>query len=250
MNFKFQIQDKTLTYKKSYKHEELFCTFKFLTPEWKHLEKYAIFWNKKGKSFIRYLGKGMVGRCPIPKEVFNELYFYAQVYANDDIKTQKKKVFLQENIPFDNTCGKKELDKFFNTIEEDSIDDIFYDDNKLLIYSNNKLIKTIDIVDEQLLVKVIEGTAPNFIVDTIFSEESEHPVANKTLYRALKQKVNKESLAKVSFTGSYNDLKDIPIEFPSEAHTHESEDITNWEDAIGEDLDDFVNNLIENLEGE
>jgi len=254
LNLKFEVENGILRYKKPRNNihtdsDGLFTSFVFTTPDWKHIDKYAIFWNKQGKSIIRYLGKGMKEQCPTPQEVLNELYFYVQVYANDNIKTQKEKVFIYDEVPIHHKkekCNKKDLNIFFKKMEN-KIDNIIYDDNKLLIYANNTLVKTIDIVDEGLLAKVVTGDAPQYIIDNALSNESEHPVANKTIYEALQKKANVNCLARVAFTGDYEDLINKPTELPVVEHTHESSDIRNWEDTIEEDFDDFIDDLIENL---
>ena len=115
MNLKFEVENGILRYKKPRNNihtdsDGLFTSFVFTTPDWKHIDKYAIFWNKQGKSIIRYLGKGMKEQCPTPQEVLNELYFYVQVYANDNIKTQKEKVFIYDEVPIHHKkekCNKK-----------------------------------------------------------------------------------------------------------------------------------------------
>ena len=254
MNLKFEIENGILRYKKPRNniHDDsdgLFSSFVFTTPDWKHIDKYAIFWDKKGKSFIRFLGKGMKERCPTPQEVLNDLFFYVQVYANDNVKTQKIKVFIYDEIPHHHTrkkYDKKSLNDFFRQMEN-KIDNIIYDDNKLLVYANNSLVKTIDIVDEGLLAKIAIGDAPQFIVDEALSETSEHPVSNKIIYEALQEKANINNLSTVAFTGDYNDLINKPTSLPMEPHTHDSSDITNWEDSVEEDFDNFINDLIENL---
>ena len=254
MNLKFEIEDMVLRQKKSSTHKKndldnLFCSFVFTTPEWKHIDKYAVFWNRKGKSTIRYLGKGIKEQCDLPEIVLNDLFFHVQVYANDDVYTQKLKVFTLEDVPVEKKHGhheKKFLNDFFKKMDK-KIDNIIYDDGKFLIYANNKLIKSIDIVDEKLISNILNGIAPQIIVDMAISENSDLPVSSRLVYQALQEKVDKDSLAQVAYTGSYNDLTDIPDSFTPSPHTHQSDDIENWNDSIEEDLDSFVEDLIENL---
>lgn len=242
MSFKFEIENKTIRQKKTKDQEDLFCSFIFCTPEWKHLEKYVIFWNKQGKSSIRYIGDGIKGQCPIPKSVLDDLYFHIQVYANDELFTHKIKIFSYEQKRpehfYKHNNKKRMLNKFFESMEN-KIDNIVYEDNKLLIYSNNKLSKTIDIVDEQLLEKVLTNTAPDYIVDTALSPESNHPLANKVIYELLQTKMDLTSLSNVAFTGSYNDLVDVPEEFTPAQHNHNVEDINDFDDNVEESFDEF-----------
>lgn len=255
MNLKFEVEDMILRQKKSFNHKKtdlnnLFCSFVFTTPEWKHIDKYAVFWNRKGKSTIRYLGTRVKEQCELPEMVLNDLFFYVQVYANDDVYTQKLKVYVLEDVPTlkprEHYHTKENLNDFFSKMEN-KIDNIVYDSGNFLIYSNNKLIKTIDVVDEQLISRLLAGITPEMIFDIATSEESDLPIACKLTYKALKNKVDVTDLPLVAITGSYNDLEDIPEEFPSAPHTHQKDDITDFDSSVEEDFDDFIDILINNL---
>ena len=255
MSFNFEIENKLIIQKKSLNKEDLFCSFVFHTPEWKHLDKYAIFWNKEGKSSISYIGPKQKGQCPIPQMVLDDLFFYIQVYANDNILTNKLKIFTVDQKRPKHHCKEK---REFDVKQEDKIDNVVYEDNKLLFYANNKLVQTIDIIDEQLLQKVLANTAPEYIVDTVLSSTSNHPLANKTIYRLLQKKMDLNSLSSIAYTGSYNDLKDVPEEFPPMSHNHTTNDITDFDEAIDGNInlkvdvnmDDLIEAMIEELEKE
>ena len=252
MNLKFEVEDKILKQKRSHHlhHKDLdnlFCSFVFTTPDWKHLEKYVIFWNRKGKTTIRSLGKGMKTQCPIPSMVLNDLFFKMQVYANDNVHTQKIKVFTYDEVPIKKDKDPVHLLNHFFEEMEKKIDNIVYDDNKLLIYVNNELVKSIDIVDERLLEKIMNGTAPQVIVDQVLSPDSEMAISNKAVYEALQNKLDKTSLSTVAQTGSYNDLVDVPTEFPPSSHTHVSEDISNLDETVEDDLENLIDCLINEL---
>ena len=249
MNFKFEVNEDILIQKKSHHYEDLddlFCSFVFTSREWKHLEKYAVFWNRRGKSTIRYLGRGLKEKCTIPKMVLNDLFFYVQVYANDSVKTRKTKVFTSEPIHGDlnhDKHNKRMLNRFFEEMEN-KIDNIVYEDNKLLIYANNTLVESIDLVDDALVYKVLQGNTPTFVTDMALSPDSDLPIANKAVYNALQEKIDISSLATVALTGSYNDLIDIPTEFNPSEHTHNADDITNLGNSVDENIDDLMDQLI------
>ena len=38
----------------------------------------------------------------------------------------------------------------------------------------------------------------------------------------------------------YNDLINKPTALPAADHTHQSEDITNWDEAVSEDLEELI----------
>ena len=69
----------------------------------------------------------------------------------------------------------------------------------------------------------------------------------KNIFLTRLEKANINNLSTVAFTGDYNDLINKPTGLPMEPHTHDSSDITNWEDSVEEDFDNFINDLIENL---
>lgn len=251
LNFKFEVEDMILSQKKSCHHtqndiDNLFCSFVFTTPEWKHIEKYAVFWNRKGKSTVRYLGTGVQERCELPEIVLNDLHFFVQVYANDDVYTQKLKVFTQKDVPIKKKKqDKKQLNEFFTQMEN-KIDNIVYDNGKFLVYANNKLVNSIDVIDEKLMSRILEGLAPQFIIDEA-AESEDLPISVKIIYKALRDKVDIGDLALVAFTGDYNDLENKPESFPVEEHTHNSNDIIDLEDSVEQDFDDFLDDLIESL---
>ena len=260
MDFDFTIDGETIQQikQKNNQNENLgtpFCNFHFLTSNWKHLEKYAIFWTRKGKSTIRYITKRMTGKCQIPEMILNDLFFYIQIYANDKAVTNKIKVFTLKDATnveeqYQNQCFEKErIDDFLKEMEN-KIDEIIYDDGKILIFYNNKLIRKIDLVDEKLIERILKGVAPKLVVETATQQNSDLPISSKMVFTLLKTKVNITDLASVAFTGDYNDLNNIPNKFPPTAHKHQTNDIENWDDTFDEDLGDFIDDLIENIKGE
>lgn len=245
MNFEFEIQNKVLRQKRSHHHHkgDIVSSFVFKSKEWNHLDKYVIFWNKKGKNTIRYITDGKYGECEIPKMCLDDLYFYIQIYANEEFYTQKLKVFnktpcSEKNIHYQN--GDAEfINKLLNKLD-DKIDNIEYENNSLKIYSNNKLINTIELVDSQLIYKILSGQAPGYIVDTVLSPDSDNPLANKTIYNLINKKVEYAQLSHVAFSGEYSDLSGIPNEFTPEQHTHNVAEIIDFDINIDNVLDQLA----------
>ena len=92
MYLEFEIKNNQIKRKNiegDYKYKKQ-CSFSFLTKEWKHKEKYVIFWTENNKSIIRSLGHKSHSKCRIPKELTN--IFSIQVYANDNLYTNKLKI--------------------------------------------------------------------------------------------------------------------------------------------------------------
>lgn len=154
MKLKFEVKDKQILRKNiqvlASKSSE--CSFTF-DAKWVVLEKYAIFWTEKNKSYVKYLGKGKECTCSIPKEVFEYNVFSIQVYANDDYTTQKLKLGA---IPEGYTISKPQkcnnkpkeytnkdpeiiLYQVFSQLET-KIDEIKYNNGFLECYANKKII--------------------------------------------------------------------------------------------------------------
>lgn len=241
MSLKFEIENMELKQRPSKKEDNLFCSFLFTTPEWKSVEKYAIFWNRQNKSTIKYLGTKRKATCPLPESLLSDLYFYVQIYSNESIQTKKVKVYTH-TMP---DCYHKMKRKKDKKIAINGIDDIKYENNQLLLYANGNLQDTIDIIDDGLIQRVLSGFAPEFIIDTTLSPNSTNPLANKTIYLLLNKKIEKGELSPIAFSGSFNDLIDVPDFAPLE-HTHDSEDINDLENSIEPNL----NNLLEILTNE
>ena len=77
MDLKFEIKNNQILRKniQVLASEKTKCHFTFSTKEWWELEKYVIFWTKKEKSIIKYLGKGKKCECKIPEELIKENLF-------------------------------------------------------------------------------------------------------------------------------------------------------------------------------
>ena len=111
----------------------------------------------------------------------------------------------------------------------------------------NRLIDTIDILDEKLLKKIQNGTSLEVIVDTVLSKTSNHAIANKTVYNALLDFLKASDLSKIALTGDYNDLKNIPNEFNPTHHNHIMVDVVDYEENIDFDLGKLLDNLYDEI---
>lgn len=223
------------------------CSFFFHSKEWNHLEKYAIFWTDKNKSIIRYLGEGCQLQCQIPEELTD--VFSIQVYANDNIKTNKIEIGTTIKQPKEK-CKKpiKKCDTntiFYDIYQqlEQKIDSIKYIDNTFYIYSSNKLIKSVNLYDKDLMKKIIEDEIIKINIDTQLSPDSDNAVQNKTIYNELNKKENSANLSKIARTGDYNDLKNIPTEFNPKHHNHVVVDVVDYEENIDIDLNALLDIL-------
>jgi len=229
------------------------CNFFFESKEWRYIEKYVIFWTEKNKSIIRYLGEGCNLACVIPEEIDD--IFSIQVYATDNIKTNKIQIGTTRKEP-QKEC-KKPIKKcnttniFYDIYQqlEQKIDSIKYVDNTFYIYSSNKLIKSVELYDKDLLKKLIEDQLIKLNVDSELSKESENPLQNKVIYEELNKKENSNSLSRVSRTGDYNDLNNKPNEFPPSKHTHSKEDLDDFDISVDTDIELMLIKITDDILG-
>lgn len=135
----------------------VFCKFNFITKEWKHQEKYIVFWDSKNKTTIKSLGRKQECECKIPQQILKENIFAIQIYANKELATQKLKVATippgytiekEKNNPClkkdkksckDEYNSKKIFRKIFTELES-KIDKIDYKNGYLTCYAGDKLI--------------------------------------------------------------------------------------------------------------
>ena len=252
MNLRFEIINQKIRQKTNFeKQNEINCLFKFITSEWGSLEKYIIFWNEKNKSIIQSLGKEMECSCQVPEKILEGDYFSIQIYSENNLSTNKIKIdsFIESE-----ECPKKidiiqeppkEKCRCHEGVDTENyiIDNVKYKNNKILFYSDNKLIKSIDILDVQLLEKIKNNLSLEVVVDTVLSETSENPVMNKTIYNALLEFLKASDLATIALTGDYNDLKNIPTEFNPTYHNHHVVDVVDYEENINVDLNALLDVL-------
>ena len=150
MHFRFEIQGKKIKRRniKILASQNSECSFIFIDPQWVPIEKYVIFWTKKGKSYVRYLGTGKDCKCTIPEEIFDHNIFSLQVWANDDLYTQKLKlgtipegysISQKDKKTYKDTDAEVILYQVFSQLET-KIDNILYKDGFLECYANKKLV--------------------------------------------------------------------------------------------------------------
>lgn len=258
MKIKFEIDNNDIKIKKPLDNDvynNIDCYFNFVSEEWFCVEKYVIFWDNKNKSIILSLGDKKHGFCKLPDSIIGD-YFYLQVYASNKILTSKLKVNINidsNQVNYEDTQIKekeancweqrndllKEKNRIINKIE--------YENNNILIYSQNRLIKTINLVDHELLQKINDGISLENIVDTVLSEDSENAIANKTVYNALLDFLKESDLSRIALTGDYNDLKNIPTEFNPIHHNHVVVDVIDYEENIDFDLGKLLDSLYDEI---
>ena len=155
------------------------CKFTFATNEWENVDKFAIFKDSWNESYLVHLGKDSICTCAPPGDVLTGTYFKVSIYAGDLLTTNEKTVAL---VPSGYTTHIK--------IPENQSIDIF---TQLFAALNSKVS---DITYENGVMRV-------------FSENGELAVFDL---------ITTSNLSPVATTGSYNDLTDVPSEFPPTSH--------------------------------
>lgn len=258
MYLEFEIKNNQIKRKNiegDYKNKKQ-CCFSFLTKEWKHKEKYVIFWTENNKSIIRSLGHKSHSKCKIPKELTN--IFSIQVYANDNLYTNKLKIGTtikeKQNVKKKpckkiNKCSTDNILYDIYQQLEQKVDSVKYIDNVLYIYSSNKLIKTVDLYDKNLIQKLIDDELISINIDSELSETSINALQNKVIYNELNKKEDSKNLSKVARTGDYSDLNNLPTDFKPSKHMHTKEDLINFDYDVDEDIEIILMKLTDDILG-
>ena len=167
---------------KNYVH----CKFIFLTDDWGDEKKFAIFKDHKGRAYNVLLEND---ECTVPDDALKKDFFTVSVYSGDLITTNELVIIVIPSGYTKKICRASEgqKDVYVQAFEDinKKIDDIIYRDNILHIYKNNTLVRSINIFTDEVL-----------------------------------DELGKLIEIPEQFSGSYNDLTDIPETFPVEQHTH------------------------------
>lgn len=188
---------------------------------WKGCTLFATFSNDLGYIETVPLGEyNEILSCIVPPRIVKGGFFSLYICSDDNYKTNTISITLTNSYH----KAKKKcniISEVFAHIET-KIDDIVYDNYQIKCYSGGELIDAIYIgnVDEDLVKDWIHEQMVSF----------------------------KDTLADVAFTGSYNDLKDVPETFTPSSHSHTTEDIVNIDekhDQINEELISLLTNEID-----
>lgn len=250
LNFKikekkiFKLQDKKIDNLSYYK-----CKFYFDYPTWNNKEIFVNFINDSGYSKSVFLGKyESVLSCTIPKRIITDNQtFQIFLYANN-IKTNKISVHL-----FGQTEQYVERDQVIENVLQQidkKIDNVVFNNNRIEFYSNNNLINTIYI--DNIDVNIIKSEMQSYFAQ--MNPKIDNIVLNDNVIICYADsEIICEiplMLSDVAWTGSYNDLKNIPNEFNPSQHTHEMIDVIDYEDNVSMDLNVLLDNLSDEINKE
>lgn len=181
MELKFNIKNQTLTRIDKHiivnkSHDYLTLKFKFLTDDWNGLTKYVIL-KDENNAYQFSIGMNNIGYLDVPGFVLEGNFFKVSLYAGNRITTNEKTVVL---IPAGYTTNispvtDDDVKDVFATLTEalaDKINSITYEEGYLKCWSDNKLLYSIELVDNEL------------------SCYSEHAVSNSVITSALGSKAD------------------------------------------------------------
>jgi len=157
--------------------------------------------------------------CLVPARIVNGGYFSLYI-SNDHKKTNTISVALTNHYKkAEEKCNIiSELFAHINT----KIDDVVYENYQLKFYSNGVLSNVIYLgnVDEELIADLVMNQLDTF----------------------------KSTLAPIAFTGSYNDLVDVPETFTPSQHSHNSDDIEDFDEVSEGNTDNLLSALIDEID--
>ena len=157
--------------------------------------------------------------CLIPTRIAAGGYCSMYIFSDDNRKTNTISIALTNHYTkAEEKCNV--ISEIFAHIDE-KIDDIIYENYQLKCYSNGILKDVIYLgnIDEELIHELVHNQLQEF----------------------------KDTLATVAFTGSYNDLVDVPIEFTPSPHTHVVDDIEDLEQSDTQQDDRLLTYLIDEV---
>lgn len=146
----------------------VFCNFRFKTEEWTNKEKFAIFKDSWGKSYVSYLGTNCNCRCVVPAEALKGTNFKVSVYGGDLITSSELTILLVPSgytTRISPTAEPMSRDVFVEIFDQlqNKIDDIVYEDGYLRCYSAGEIVTEL-----MLLVDIeeqIRELIPSFRLD-------------------------------------------------------------------------------------
>jgi len=195
------------------------CKF-YLKEMWKGAILSVTFMNDIGYIETVDLGEyDEVLTCLLPARIALGEYFSFYIQSNDNRKTNTVSVALTNHYQEpEKKCNI--VSEIFEQIDE-KIDDIIYENFQLKCYNKGKLKNVIYLgnIDEELISELVQT---NF--DTLSS-----------------------MLATVAFTGSYEDLIDVPETFTPSPHEHLTSDVTDFDDTSDEKTDKLLTFLIKKV---
>ena len=158
--------------------------------------------------------------CLVPQRIIDGGFFSLYISNNNNYKTNTISVTLTNH--YEKAQPKcNVISEIFEQIDA-KIDDLVYDNYQIKCYSNGKLIDVIYLgnVDKEII--------KDWVYDEMLELRSE--------------------LADVAFSGSYNDLVDVPETFTPSQHGHSSKDIIDPENLNDMNTDDLLSALINEID--
>lgn len=196
------------------------CKFYMDKNVWYGSVLFATFTNDLGYIETVQLGEyNELLSCLVPQRLIQGGHFSLYISSNNNHKTNT--IFIALTNHYKKAKPKCNIiSEIFEHIDT-KIDDLVYDNHQIKCYSNGELIDVIYIgnVDEDLVTNWVQEQLITF----------------------------KNELADVAFSGSYNDLIDVPEEFNPSPHIHHSNDIDDLNDIENSQVEDLLSLLTEEI---
>lgn len=146
----------------------VFCNFKFKTDDWDNLEKFTIFKDSWGRSFVSYLGTSSDCRCVVPAEALKGTNFKVSVYGGDLITSSELTILLVPSgyttciSPTAEPMSRDVFVEIFDKLQS-KIDNIVYEEGYLRCYSEGEVVTELMLFED--IEEQIKELIPSFRVD-------------------------------------------------------------------------------------
>lgn len=176
----------------------------------------ATFMNDLGYTESVQLGEySKLLSCLVPSRLIQGGYF--SLYISDDNNRKTNTISVTLTNHYEKAQPKCNIiSEIFEHIDT-KIDDLVYENQQIKCYSNGNLVDVIYIGNAD------EEAVRNWVNDEI--------------------DILRSTLANIAFSGSYNDLVDVPESFPPSQHNHNSSDIENVDEMSETIADDLLSAL-------
>ncbi|MBR3208647.1 MAG: hypothetical protein IKF82_00105 [Bacilli bacterium] len=218
------------------------CQFEIEETIWNTQPIYATFQTKDNIEKIELQKNNTIYTCLLPFNIASHEHFSLCI-SDDEKETNTILVVLNNYFKITkekhhecniatitlNDCNKiiedkcNILSRIFHEID-DKIDNIVYEDFELKCYAN-------DVLKNIIHFENIEEEQIQYFVNQFLQEF-------------------RDSFAPIAFSGSYNDLQNVPTTFNPTPHTHETNDITDHAYHVDMDLNTLLDFLSDEINKE
>ena len=227
ININFKIKNQTLTRTDNQNlirnsKNIIKASFEFETETWNDINKFVIFTDSWDEQIITHIGKSEKCSCIIPSSCLKGTFFKITVYGGDLVTTNNMIIPLKESgytTPHRHYgCGHEHKDVFVDIFDklDTKIDSILFNEKCLQLYADGILVDSI----------CLNG----------FADEAQ-----------VIEWMSKTDLDQLTIKNSIDEIESLLVLKSDIGHTHNKDDILDFEDSVDLDIENLLSILTENI---